>query len=63
VCDAPLVGVGRNVGEGPRVRGVVARTGAAATAEAEADRRAVMLDAAQLFADGLRSTRALTRTM
>jgi hypothetical protein len=32
---------------------------AAVAADAEADRRAVMLDAAERFADGLRSTRAL----
>ncbi len=49
--------------EGSALRGVGARDVAAATADAEADRRAVLLDAAQLFADGLRSTRARTLAM
>lgn len=49
--------------EGSALRGVGARDVAAATADAEADRRAVMLEAAQLFADGLRSTRALILAM
>lgn len=49
--------------EGAALRGVGARDVAVATADAEADRRAVMLDAAQLFADGLRSSRALTLAM
>jgi outer membrane protein TolC len=46
--------------EASALRGVGVQEVAVATADAEADRRTVMLDAAQRFADGLRSTRALT---
>lgn len=45
--------------EGSALRAVGVEDVAAVAADAEADRRAVMLDAAQRFADGLRSTRAL----
>ena len=46
--------------EGSALKRVGAQDVAAVAADAEADRRAVMLDAAERFADGLRSTRALT---
>lgn len=46
--------------EGSALRGLGVEDVAVATAAAEVDRRAVMLSAAQRFADGLRSTRALT---
>jgi outer membrane protein TolC len=49
--------------EGSALKGVGVQDVAAAAADAEADRRAVMLDAAQRFADGLRSTRALAIAM
>ena len=45
--------------EGSALRAIGVQDVAAASAGAEASRRAVMLDAAQRFADGLRSTRAL----
>jgi cobalt-zinc-cadmium efflux system outer membrane protein len=46
--------------EGSALKAVGVQDVAAATNDAEADRRAVLLDAAQRFTDGLRSTRALT---
>ncbi|HSE46198.1 MAG TPA: TolC family protein [Gemmatimonadales bacterium] len=49
--------------ESSALKGVGVRDVAVATADAEADRRAVLLDAAQSFADGLRSARALTLAM
>lgn len=49
--------------EASALKGVGVQDVAAATVDAEADRREVMLDAAQRFADGLRSTRALMLAM
>jgi outer membrane protein TolC len=49
--------------EGSALKGVGIQDVAVATAEAEADRRAVLLDAAQRFADGLRTTRTLALAM
>ena len=49
--------------EASALRGIGVQDVAAATADAEADRRMVMLGAAQRFADGLRSTRALALAM
>lgn len=53
----------RSPWEGSALRGIGVRDVAAARADAEADRRGVLLDAAQRFVDGLRSTRALTLAM
>lgn len=53
----------RSPWEGSALRGIGVRDVAAARADAEADRRAVLLDAAQRFVDGLRSARALTLAM
>ncbi len=53
----------RSPWEGSALRGIGVRDVAAARADAEADRRAVLLDAGQRFVDGLRSTRALTLAM
>lgn len=50
----------RSPWEGSALRGIGVRDVAAARADAEADRRGVLLDAAQRFVDGLRSTRTLT---